>query len=101
MLVEHFRVEVLQLAQQYLVFLLDIVGIARNHEEEQGVALDVSEESQSQALSFARSLDNTRDISHHETLMVAVIHDAQRWLEGGKRIVGDLWTGTGYGREQG
>ena len=101
MLVEHLWVEVLQLAQQHLVFLLDVVGIAWNHEEEQRVALDVSQESQSQALSFARSLDDTRDICHHETLMVAVIHDSQRWLKGGKRIVGYLWTGTGYGREQG
>lgn len=59
MLVEHLWVEVLQLAQQHLVFLLDVVGIAWNHEEEQRVALDVSQESRSQALSFARSLDDT------------------------------------------
>ena len=46
MLVEHLWVEVLQLAQQNLVFLLDIVGIARNHEKEQRVALNVAQESQ-------------------------------------------------------
>ena len=45
-LVEHLWVEVLQLAQQHLVFLLDIVGIAGNHEEEQRVALYVAQESQ-------------------------------------------------------
>ena len=45
-LIEHLRIEILQLAQQYLIFLLDIIGIARYHKEQQGVALDMAQESQ-------------------------------------------------------
>ena len=100
MLIEHLGIKILQLAQEHLIFLLDVVGIAWYHEEEQRVALDVTEESQTKSLSFARTLDDARDISHDKTLVVAVVHDAQRWFERSKWIVSNLRTSTGYGAEQ-
>ena len=94
MLVEHLWIEVLQFAQQYFIFFLDVVSIARNHEEQQRVALNMAEESQAQTFSFARALDDARNISHDKTLVIAIIYDTQRWFERSKRIVCNLRTGT-------
>ena len=94
MLVKHLWIEVLQFAQQYFIFFLDVVSIARNHEEQQRVALNMTEESQTQTFSFARTLDDARNISHDKTLVIAIIYDTQRWFERSKRIVCNLRTGT-------
>ena len=45
MLVEHLWIEVLQLTEQHLIFFLDIIGITRYHEEQERVALNMTEES--------------------------------------------------------
>ena len=93
-LVEHFRVELLQFIEQDLILLPDVVRIARHHEEQQGVALDMAEEPQSEPLPLACPFDDSRNIRHHETLAVTIADDAQRRFHGGKRIVGDLRPGT-------
>ena len=62
--------------------------------EQQRVALNMAEESQAQTFSFARALDDARNISHDKTLVIAIIYDTQRWFERSKRIVCNLRTGT-------
>ncbi|CUQ64703.1 Uncharacterised protein [Segatella copri] len=54
----------------------------------------MAEESQAQTFSFARALDDARNISHDKTLVIAIIYDTQRWFERSKRIVCNLRTGT-------
>ena len=77
MLVEHLGIEVGKLVEQYLVFLLYVVGITRHHEEQQGVALDVAQETESETFALARSLYNSRDVCHDERLVVMIAHDAE------------------------
>ena len=43
-LLQHIRIKLFQLIEQEFILLLDVVSISRHHKEEQGVALDVSEE---------------------------------------------------------
>ena len=100
MLVEHFGIEVGKLVEQYLIFFFDIVGVARNHKEQQGVALDVAQETESETFALARSLYNSRDVCHDERLVVMIAHDAERRFEGGEGIVGNLGPGTRHGGEQ-
>ena len=98
MLVEHLRIELLQFVEQNLVFAFDVVRISRHHEQQQRVALDMTEEAETEALTFRGSLDDTRDIGHHERLVVAIAHDAEGGLHRGEGIVGNLGTGIGEGR---
>ena len=100
MLVVQFGVEVVQLVEQHLVLFLDVVGIARHHEEQKRVALDVPQKAQPQAFSFACALDDAGDVGHHKRLMVVIGHDAQRWFEGGEGVVGNLRTCRRERREQ-
>ena len=90
LLVEHLGVECSKLVEQNLVFLLDVVGIGRNHEEQQRVALDVAQEAQTKSLSLTCAFNDAGDVSHDERLSVAVRHDAEVRLECGERIVGDF-----------
>ena len=90
MLVEHLGVELLKLVLQQFVLALDVVGVARHHEEQKRVALDVAQEAQTESLAFACSLDDSRDVCHHERLVVAVVDDAERRFERGERVVGNL-----------
>ena len=80
----------LQLIQQYFILTLNVVSIARHHEEQKGVALDMTEESQAESLPLTGTFDDTRYIGHHETLAVTIADDAQRWFHRRKRIVGNL-----------
>ena len=77
MLVEHFRIELTQFIEQDVVFLVDIVGIAGNHKEQQRITLYMPQETQSESLAFGRPFDDARDIGHHERLVVVITHDAQ------------------------
>ena len=101
MLGEHVGVELLQLVEQYLVFVLDVIGIARHHEEQQRVALDMSQKAQSETFTLGGTLDDAGNVGHDERLLVAIAYDAQRGLHGGKGVVGYLRAGIGDSRQQG
>ena len=44
LLVEHFGVECGQFVQQYLIFFPDVLRVAGHHEQQQRVALDMTQE---------------------------------------------------------
>ena len=94
MLVKHIWVKLSQLVQQHLIFFLYIVGISRNHKQQQRVAFNMAQEAQTQAFAFAGALDNARDVGHHKRLVVAIAHNAQRGFKGGKGVIGNLRTRT-------
>ena len=75
MFVEHLRIKLTQLVQQNLIFALDVIRIARHHEEQQGVALDMTQEAESESLTLRGSLDDAWDVGHHKRLLVAIAHD--------------------------
>ena len=100
MLAEHVGIELAQLVEQKFILALYVVGVAGHHEEQQRVALDVSEESKSETLALARALYNTGYVSHYERLVVTIVDDAERGFERCKRIVGYLWACARHGREQ-
>ena len=81
--------------------MLDVVGVAGHHEEQQRVALDVAQEAQSEPLTLGGSLDDAWDVGHDERLLVAIAHDAQRGLHGGEGVVGNLRAGIAECRQQG
>ena len=66
LLVQQFGVEGAHLAQQDVVFLGYGVGVTGHHEEQQRVALDVAQESQSQSASFGCPFYDAGDVSHDE-----------------------------------
>ena len=55
-----------QFVQQDFVALPDVVRVGRQHKEQDGVALDVSEEADSYAFAFVRSFNDSGDVCHHE-----------------------------------
>ena len=61
----------------------------------------MAEESHSDALALVRTLDDTRDIGHHERLVVIVAYDTEVRLESSERIVSNFRTSSGNCREQG
>ena len=65
-LVGKVGVKLLQLVEQDVVFLLDVVGIGRNHEEQHGVTLDVAQEAQTKSAALARTLDDARNVDHYK-----------------------------------
>ncbi len=99
-LVEQSFVETSHFVEQNLVFALDVVGVAGYHEEQKRVALDVAEESQSQSTSLGCALDDAGNVGYDEGTSVAVGHDAERGLEGGEGIVGNLGARVGERADQ-
>ena len=93
MLREHLGIELLQLVEQDFILAADVIGVAGHHEEQQRVALDVTKETQTEAASLAGTLDDAGDVGHHERLIVAIGHDAQRGFHRCERIVGNLRAG--------
>ena len=77
MLREHLGIELLQLVEQDFILAADVIGVAGHHEEQQGVALDVTKEAQTEAASLAGTLDEAWNVGHDERLVVAIGHDAQ------------------------
>ena len=61
----------------------------------------MSEESHSDTLAFMSSFDDSRDVCHHERLVVVVAYDAEVRLQSRERVVRDLRTGCRYSREKG
>ena len=100
-LVGKVGVESAHLVAEDVVFLFNVVGLGWHHKEEHGIALDVAQEAETEAFALARTLDDTGNVSHHKRLLSAITHDAQVWLKGGERIVGDFWLGGRNHREQG
>ena len=91
-LYKKLRIVFAKLVQEHFVSLSDVVLVSCDHEQEDGVTLDMSEESHSDTLSLVGSLDDTRDVCHHERLVVVVAYDTKVRLESGERIVSNLWT---------
>ena len=87
MLVEHFRVEVLKLVKQDFVLFLYVVSVARHHEQQQGVALYVAQEAQTEPASFARAFYYPGNVGHYERLAVVIAYDAERRFKRCERIV--------------
>jgi hypothetical protein len=54
----------------------------------------VPQEFMSQTDSVVRSLDQSRDVGHHEGLIDIDLDTAQVRVFRGERIVGDLWSGS-------
>ena len=94
LLVEHLGIEVAQFAKQHLIFMLDIICIARYHEKQEGVAFDMTQEAKSQATAFGSAFDDARNVGHHEALSISVRHDTERRFHGGEGIACNLWTST-------
>lgn len=99
-LVEQPFVETSHFVEQDFVFALDVVGVAGYHEEQERVALNVAEESQTQSASLCRPLDDAGNVGHHKGTSVAIGHDAERGFEGGEGVVGNLGAGVGERADQ-
>ena len=93
MFVKHAGCELAQLIEQDVIFLGDMVRIARHHEKQEGVTLDMAKEAKSKSFSFRCALDDSRDIGHDEGFSVTTGHDAERGFHGREGIVGNLRTG--------
>ena len=77
-----------------------IISIGRNHEQKHSISLDMTQETQSKAFAFARTLDNTGNIGHYKRAVVAIGNDAKLGFHCCKRIVGDFGFCSTYSREQ-
>ena len=92
MLLQHIRIELLQLPQQQFVLFSYIIALCRHHEEQERVALYVTQETQSEPLTLCSTLYDTGYISHHERLSAPIGHDAERGFKRSKRIISYLGT---------
>ena len=77
MFVEHTWIKARKFVEQHFIFSLDVVGVARHHKEKERVALNVAEETQTEALTLTGTFDDTRNIGHHKGAVVTIRHDAQ------------------------
>lgn len=99
-LVEQPFVETSHFVEQDFVFAFDVVGVAGYHEEQERVALNVAEESQTQSASLGSPLDDAGNVGHHEGTSVAIGHDAERGFEGSEGVVGYLGARVGERADQ-
>lgn len=107
-LVEQFGVVLVEFIPEDFVFADDLVGAAHalladdgDHKEQHGVAFDVSQEAQADALAFGGALDDAGDVGDDERLEVAVGHHSEVWGEGGEGVVGDFGFGVGEFADEG
>jgi len=63
---EQFGVIFLEFVEQDFITFPDVVLVSCYHEQQDGVALNMSEETHSDALAFMCALDDARDVSHYE-----------------------------------
>ncbi len=87
LLVEELGVVGGELAQQHFVVVADVIGVAGDHKQEQGVALDMAQKAESEALAFAGALDDAGDVGHDEGAALAVADDAHGGLQRGEGVV--------------
>ncbi len=93
---EHFLlthklgVEAFKLIKQNLILLLDVGSIGRHHKEQHSITLDMTEETQSEPLALACSLNDTGNVGHDKRAIITVAHDTELRLHRSKRIVGNL-----------
>ena len=66
MFLKHLWIELFQLIKQKLIFLLDIISITRNHEQQQGVALNMTKETKTKTFTLGSPFYDSRDISHYK-----------------------------------
>ena len=66
MFVEHFGVKLLQFVEQYLIFVLDVVGIARHHEQQKRITFDVTQKAKPQTFTRTCTFYDARNVGHHE-----------------------------------
>ena len=59
-------IELLQFRQENLVFLVDILGICRDEEQQGRVAFNMLQETMSEPFAFGSSFDDPRNIRHHK-----------------------------------
>ena len=74
---EEFGIVFPELVQKHFVSLSDVILGGRNHEKQDGVALDVPEESHSDSLALVCTFDDSRNVSHNEGLVVIVAYDSE------------------------
>ena len=84
--------------------VLDRIAILKparhiNDMHDQGRALNVAQELMAQAFTLARALDETGDIGN-DVRIFAGTHHAQVGHERGKRVVGNLGTGSAHTRDE-
>ena len=99
--VQHFRIECTQFVQQDIIFFTDIITVRRNHKQQQGVAFDMTQETESQTFTLTGSLDNSRNVRHYKRFPIMIGNDTQIRFECRKRIIGNLRFGSRNGRKQG
>ena len=98
---EQFGVVFLQFVEQDMVLRCDVFRRGRHHEQQDGIALDMSQEAQSEPLAFGSALNDSRDVCHAERLPIAIGDNAQLGGEGGEGIVGYLGFGSRDHAQQG
>ena len=90
LLVEQFGVVLFQFVQQDAVFFAHVLRVGRDHEQQDRVAFDVTQEARSEPFAGMRPFDDTGDVGHHERLVVAAFDDAQIRFEGRKSVIRDF-----------
>ena len=107
---EQFGVIFTQFVEQDLVLAQDsvgradsafqVVGRGRNEEQQDSVAFDMPQETESQTFAFGCPLDDSGDVRHAERLFVAIGDNAQLRRKCSERIVGYLGFGGADYREE-
>lgn len=91
LLVEQFGVVLFQFVQQDAVFFAHVFRVGRDHEQQDRVAFDVTQEARSEPFAGMRPFDDAGDVGHHERLVVAAFDDAQIRFEGRESVIRDFW----------
>ena len=68
--------------------------------EEDSRALQVLQKTMAESVTFVRAFDETRNVGHHETAVIAHTDDAEIWRERRKRVGGDFRTRRRNARNQ-
>ena len=100
MFVEEFGVVFLEFLQQDVVFLADVHALARDHEEEYGVAFDMAQEPQTESFALRGAFDDAWDVGDAEGLVVVVLHYAEVGCESGEGVVGDFGFSCRHDRKE-
>ena len=99
--VEEFGVVLTEFVEEDVVLAADVSAVGGDEEEEDGVALDVAQETYAEPFAPAGAFDDAGDVRHDEGAVVAVGDDAEVGDEGGEGVVGDFGFGGGDDGEEG